>query len=105
MITYQDRISSFEVLVKTFISVSIHDRNMQYLLVKIHKVKMELSPSIMNDITFLNQNFSCNLRAGVTVTRRNVRRNKFGFETVSTSGSMTWGKIPSDLKNASRLFF
>ena len=47
---------------------------MQYLLVKIHKVKMELSPSIMNEITFLNQNFSCNLRAGVTVTRRNVRR-------------------------------
>ena len=66
---------------------------------------MKLSPSIMNGITFLNQSFSYNLRAGVTVTRRNVRRNKFGFKTVSTIGSIPWGKIPSDLKNAACLFF
>ena len=57
---------------------------------------MGLSSSIMNDIC-LDQNTSYNLRAGVTVTRRNIRRN-------STIGSVLWGKLPSHLINAGSLY-
>ena len=45
---------------------------------------MGLSPPIMNDILTLDENASNNLRSGVTVTRRKIRTNKFGFETIST---------------------
>ena len=38
---------------------------------------MGLSPPIMNDILTLDENASYNLRSGVTVTRRNIRTNKF----------------------------
>lgn len=48
----------------------------------------------------LDQNESCNLRPDVTVTRRDVRTNK--FETVSRIGSILWGKLPKELQNAAR---
>ena len=82
--TYQNRNSSFDELLKLDKSVSIHYRNLQYLLTEIYKVKMGLSPPIMNDILTLDENASYNLRSGVTVTRRNIRTNKFDFETIST---------------------
>ena len=45
---------------------------------------MGLSPPIMNEILNLDKNASYNLRSGVTVTRRNIRTSKFGFETITT---------------------
>ena len=60
----------------------------------------------MNDIIPFDQNDSYNLRPGLTVTRRNMRTNKFGFETVSTTGSFNskkFQKIPSNLKNRASL--
>ena len=44
---------------------------------EIHKVKIGLSPSIMNDIISLDQNASYNLSAVVIVTRRNIRNSKY----------------------------
>ena len=82
-VTYQDRNSSFSELLNLDKSVSIHYRNIKYLLTEIYKVKMGLSPPIMSDIFSLSENSSYNLRCGVTVNRRNIRTNKFGFETVS----------------------
>lgn len=44
---------------------------------------MGLSPAIMNDIITLNA--FCNL--SVTVTRRSIKTNKFGFDTISKIGA------------------
>ena len=49
---------------------------------------MGLSPPIMNDILTLDENASYNLRSGVTLTRRNIRINKVGFETITTIGAV-----------------
>ena len=87
---YQNRNLSFDELLKLDKSVSIHYRKLQYLLTEICKVKMGLSPPIMNDILTLDENASYNLRSGVTVTRRNIRTNKFGFETITTIGAVLW---------------
>ena len=64
---------------------------------------MGLSLPIMNDILTLDENASCNLRSGVTVTRRNIRTNKFGFETISTIGAVLWRNVPNDIKNSDSL--
>ena len=87
-LTYQNRNSSFDKLLKLDKSVSIHYRNLQYLLTEIYKVKMGLYPPIMNDLLTLDQNAFYNLRSGITVTRRNIRTNKFGFETICTTGAV-----------------
>ena len=44
-----------------------------------------------------------NLRSGVTVTRRNIRTNKFGFEAISAIGAVLWGNLPNDIKNSDSL--
>ena len=75
---------------------------MQYLLTELYKVKVKLSPPIMNDILTLDQNASYSLRYGVTVTR-NIKTNEFGFETISTIGAVLWGNLPSEIKNLDSL--
>ena len=57
-------------------------------------------PLIMDDILTLDQNASYNLRYGITVTRRNIKTNKFGFETISTIGAVLWRNLPNDIKNS-----
>ena len=64
---------------------------------------MGLSPPIMNDILTLDENSSYNLRSGVTVTRKNINTNKFGFETISTIGAVLWRNLPNDIKNSDSL--
>ena len=102
-VTYQDRNSSFTELLNLDKSVSIHYRNIKYLLRKIYKVKMGLSPPIMSDIFSLSENSSYNLRCGVTVNGRNIRTSKFGFETVGSIGAILWNGLPVELKNAESL--
>ena len=89
---YQNRNLSFDELLKLLC-----------LLTEIYKVKMELSPTIMNDILTLDENASYNLRSGVTVTRSSIRTNKFGFETISTIGAVLWRNLPNDIKNSDSL--
>ena len=76
-LTYQNKDSHFDESLRLEKSVSIHCRNLQYLLTETYKVKMAMSPPIKNDILNLDQNTSYNLRSGVTVTRRNIRTNEF----------------------------
>ena len=102
-LTYQNRNSPFDELLKLDKSVSIRYRNLQCLLTEIYKVKMGLSPPIMNDILTLDENASYSLRSGVTVTRRNIITNKFGFETISTIGAVLWRNLPNNIKNSDSL--
>ena len=87
-LTYQNRYLSFDELLKFDKSLSIHYRNLQCFLTKIYKVKMWLCPPIMNNILNLDPNDSYNLISGVTVTRTDIRTNKFGFETINTIGAV-----------------
>ena len=64
---------------------------------------MGLSPPIMNYILTLDENASYNLRSDVTVTRRNIKTNKFGFETITTIGAALWRNLPNDIKNSDSL--
>ena len=99
---YQNRNLSFDELLKLDKSVSIHYRNLRYLLTEIYKVKMGLCQPIMNDILTLDGNASYNLRSGVTVTR-NIRTNKFGFETITKFGAVLWRNLPNNIKNSDSL--
>ena len=102
-LTYQSRNLSLDELLKLGKSVSIHYRNLQYLLTEIYKVNMGISLQIMNDILTVDQNAFYNLSSGVIVTIRNIGTNKFGFETISTIGTVLWGNLSNDIKNPDSL--
>ena len=49
-IVYGDHNTSFLELLNKDKSVTIHQRNLQYLLIEIYKVKKRISPTIMSEI-------------------------------------------------------
>ena len=57
----------------------------------------------MNGILTFDQNALYNLRSVVTVTRRNIKTNRFGFDTISTIRTVLWRNLPSDIKNSDNL--
>ena len=84
-------------------SVSIHTKNLQYLATEIFKVKMSLSPIIMNEIFKFSENSAYNLRSGETLVRHNTKTNHYGIESISNLGAKIWTILPSELKNANSL--
>ena len=64
---------------------------------------MGLPPPIINEILTLDQNACYNLRSGVTVTRWDIRTNKFVFDTISTIGAVLLGNLPNDIKHSDGL--
>ena len=102
-IVYQDKKSDFETLLKNDKSVTIHVRNLHYLVTDVYKVKNNISPEIMREIFHFQENENYNLRSGTHLASRNMRTTLFGKETVSNLGAKIWPLLPEELKNASSL--
>ena len=96
---YQDKKSSFETSLKHGKSVSIHVKNLQYLVT----VKNDLCPEIMKEIFIFHENPTYNLRSGNHLTHRNIRTTHYGVETISNLGAKIWDLLPEEIKNASSL--
>ena len=82
-IVYQDKKSDFETLLKNDKSVTIHVRNLYYLVTEVCKVKNNISPEIMKDIFHFPKNQNSNLTSGTHLASRNIRETLFGREMVS----------------------
>ena len=57
-IVYSDNTSSFEELLETDNSVSVHHRNIQVLATELYKIVNGLSPEIMKEVLTFNDNTS-----------------------------------------------
>ena len=71
-IVYNDCSSTFEDLVNKDKSVTIHQRNLQQFAIEIFKVKIGITPIIMNKIFTFVENNTYNLRSGMHLSRVNV---------------------------------
>ena len=60
-IVYKDSHADYEALLTLDNAVSIHQRNLQYLMIEIYKTKHNLNPSFMNEI-FETRNVHYDLR-------------------------------------------
>ena len=83
-------------------SVSLHQRNLQLLLVEIFKTKENLNPSFMKDI-FVERTENYNLRSGNTLQLPKARTTTYGIESVSFLGSLLWHALPESLKKSENL--
>ena len=102
-VTFQNRNSSFSKLLKLEKLATIHYRYIKYLLTEIYKVKMGLSPPVVSDIFSLNQNSSCNITSGVSMSKRNVRTSKLVLRLLIQFGAILWNDLPAELKHMESL--
>ena len=61
-IIYEDKASTFEQLLEKDSSVSIHTRNLRFLVVEMFKVVQDIAPTIINDLFPLKERGNYNLR-------------------------------------------
>ena len=88
-ITYGDRSSKFENLLKKDNSVSIHHRNIQALATEMFKVKNNIVPEIMKE-SFAPKMSSYDLCNDDSFKRRRVNSVWHGTKSVSYLGPKIW---------------
>ena len=80
---YSDNTSSFEELLETDNSVSVHYRNIQVLEIKLYKILNGLSPEITKEVFLFNENTTYNTRNETKFHLRAMKLVSFGSETLS----------------------
>ena len=98
-ITYGDRSSSFESLLKKDNSVSIHHRNIQALPTEMFKVKNNIAPEIMKEL-FAPKTSSYDLRNNNSFKRRRVKSVWHGTKLVSYLDPKIWDLVPNEIKES-----
>ena len=101
-ITYNDRKSCFEELLRKVNTVSIHHRNLQRLATEIIKIKNNMAPEILNEI-LQNRTSSYNLRKNSSFYVRKVHSVYHGTESLSSLSSKIWELVPEDIKQQKSL--
>ena len=101
-ITYGDRSSSFENLLKKDNSVSIDHRNIQALATEMFKAKDNIAPEIMKKL-FAPKMSSYDLRNNDSFKRRRVNSVWHGTESVSDLGPKVWDLVPNEIQKSESL--
>ena len=97
-IVYNNNTSTYEELLETDNSVSVHFRNVQALAIELYKVVNGFSPDIMKDVFPLSENFCYNIRNKRTFYSRHIRTVHFGSETLSHLAPKIWELVPEEIK-------
>ena len=101
-ITYGDKSSSFQDLLKKDNSVSIHHRNKQALATDMFKVKNNIALEIVKDLFPLKMS-PCEFRNNNSCKRRRVNSAWHSTESVSYIGPKIWDLVPNEIKESQSL--
>ena len=101
-IVYKDSHADYETLLKLDNAVSIHQRNLQYLMIEIYKTKNNLNPSFMSEI-FEARDVQYDLRNKNSLGIPNARTTSYGIETVRYLGQKLWQTLPHRIRESQSL--
>ena len=90
--------STYEELLETDNSVSVHFQNVQALAIELYKVVNGFSPDIMKYVFPLNINSFYNTRNKRTFYSRHIRTVHFESETLSHLAPKIWELVPEEIK-------
>ena len=85
IIVYKDTHADYEALVTLANAVSVHQRNLQYLMTEMYKTRNGLNPSFMREL-FKPRTLQYNLRSKNTLQVPKVRTTSYSIETVQVIG-------------------
>ena len=101
-IIYNNYSNSYSELMKIHNEKTVHQCNIQTLMIEVYKFLNGLSPPIMNDVFCLREN-TYNLRNFRLFACQNVKTNIYGTETIAYKSSQLWNLIPDQMKNLQSL--
>ena len=84
-IAYKDNASPYEKLLENANSVSMHQKNLQLLMVEIYKTRNHLNPSFVMEI-FEEKAMPCQLRGSSNLNLPKVRTTCYGTDIVRFMG-------------------
>ena len=108
-LVYKDELSTYEDLLRRDGSVSIHNKNLQLLVIEMYKVDKGLSPTFMKDIFTRNENAQSDNVSSRTRSKStyynysNPRTVHFGLETLRSLGPKLWELVPIKFKDITSL--
>ena len=97
-VTYNDGLSSIEELLERDNSVSVCNRNIQYLAIKLYKVFNDICPDIMKDVFPLSTSSNYDIRSRRTFTTRLVKTVFYETGSLSYLGPKIWELNPNNIK-------
>ena len=95
----RDYKSGFKELLQIGKSLTINQENLQYLVIEIYKVKIGISPKIMNQTFRISKNSVYRLRKGIQLEKPSINTAQFGKPTIYL-GAKTWKSTPENFVNA-----
>ena len=97
-IVYNDSNASFENLLERDQSVSVHQKNLQYLAIELYKRKNNLSPEIMNEVFMIRDIPHYNIRNFSEFQRNLVKSVKYGEKSLSYLAPIIWSLVPREIR-------
>ena len=79
--------------------MSIHERNLQLVLIEIHKTVNNLNPSFMAEVCVTNV-VPYNLRGSTNLALPKARMNLYGIDTVRFVSQKLWQGVPKEIKES-----
>ena len=97
-IAYNDYISDFKTLLRKDNSVTIHQKNIQALILEIYKTLNNLNPTFMQEIFCLKElNYSTRKQ---NLVYPNPHTVSYGLESFGYQASKLWSKIPYQIQQS-----
>ena len=101
-LTYKDSEKNFQTLLNEKNETSVHQRNLQFLMTEIYKIKSNYTPPIMHHLLQFHENTS-NLKNFREIATYNKKTSTYGLETMSYRALFILAKLPSEYKNSTSL--
>ena len=101
-LTYKGNENKFQTLLNENKETSAHQRNLQFFMKEIYKIKNNYAPPIMHHLFQFREN-TFNLRNFREIATHNKKTSNYGLETVSYRAPFLWAKLPSEYKNSTSL--
>ena len=101
-IIHKDSTSNFQELLSKSNSVSVHQRNLQPLLIEIYKTVHNLNPTFMTRV-FEEKNVPYNFRESNSLALPKVKTTSYDIDTIRYIGKKLWQALPNEIKESQSL--
>ena len=98
-ILYEDEEGGFEELLEQDGGYTVHERNIQTLMIEMFKAKNKMQPFLLQDIFEESHYTGPTLRRSKYFSRPNVNTVKYGEKSLQNLGTRLWDQLPGEIQN------